>query len=1719
MRVAIERCPERRTLTGYKVKIYRKIMMNKKIRVAGLVLVLSFLLCSGFWQRQGQADGESGSGLTQLFSPAVASGRFGIAPRPTTAELLSTITVTNTGDGPANAANCPGPNCRLRDAVAKATAGDTINFSVTGTITLNSGELSIDKNLTINGPGAAQLTVSGNNASRVFRTQLFTDVNLNGMTIANGSVSDSGGGIYNADTLTVMNCTLSGNSADDGAGIFSIGGLNEDTLTVTNCTVSGNSAGITGGAIANISGNMTIVNCTVSGNQGGGIFNGVDQTLTMTGSTISGNSNTGHSGGLFNAGDAFLTNCTISGNSTPGNGGGIYNGDGVFTVHRSLFLTNCTISNNMATGGNSEGGGIYNASSVIRARNTIIAGNTAIFRRADFSGSLSSLGHNLIGDAVGVPISGDTVGNLRNVGAALGPLANNGGATQTHALSYCSPAINGGAEVTTLAGAINSTATTITLADARAFPGLGGFIIQIDNEQMLITGKVGNQLTVTRGTNSTTAAAHGDGAGVNPAFDQRGAGFSRQLGGAPDIGAFEGQSGVPAPLVVANNNDSGPGSLREAIANASQCTTITFANGISFITLTSAELMIDKSLTINGPGANLLTISGNGAQRVFTVNRGTNVVLNGLTIANGAAGSNDGGGISNNGYLTVSNSTITGNSADDGGGIHNTGILTVSNSTITGNSASTGGGIDDISSFSSTLTNCTLSGNVATSTGGALIVFSNASTMTLTNCTLSGNQAGFGGGISISSGTVNTRNTLIAGNTASSSGPDVRGTLTSQGHNLIGNDSGVTITPMTGDQIGTAAAPINPLLGPLANNGGPMQTRALLPGSPAINTGDNCVTQLGGCLTTPLTTDQRGTGFNRLVGSAVDIGSFEQAANAAPTFTPVAAISRQLGSPAGAAVTVGTVSDTQTAAGSLTVTQIAGGTATGITVTGITNTNGTITAMVSASCSATAGTVRFQVSDGSLTGTGDLQVNVTANTAPTLTYGNISVNTGASTTNSPTSATDNGSITTYVVQSQGTYTGTISVNASGVVSISNAAPAGNHTITIRATDNCGATTNAQFTLTVNTTNTAPTFTPAAAISRQQGSSTGASVMVGTVSDTQTAAGSLTVTQIAGGSATGITITGITNTAGTITAVVTASCTATAGTVRFQVSDGSLTGTGDLTVNVNANTAPALSYGNISVSASGSTSNSPVTASDNGSITGYVVQSQGTYTGTISVNASGVVSFSNAAPAGNHTISIRATDNCSATTDALFTLTVNSTNTTPTFTPATAISRQQGSAAGAAVTVGTVSDAQTAAGSLTVIQIAGGTATGITVTSITNTGGTITATVSASCSATTGTVRFRVSDGSLTGTGDLQVNVTANTAPTVGVYPNTLIAPGGSTTVTPSVAPADNGAIASITATATPNSFTGTLTANTQTGSLMITGANPAGTYNITVTLTDNCGAITTRSFMLTINNCAATLSKTAQNFAANGGTGTFTLTINPACQWTAVSNDSGFITIVSPTGQQTGTGTVTFSVASHTSAAPRNGTITVAGQTFTVRQGMLFPDVPVGTNFYDEIGKLSAVGITLGCGQGNYCPDSSVTRQQMAAFLSRALGVFNPPTPGAQRFADVLPDNPFYAFIEELAVRQITLGCGGGNYCPDSSVTREQMAAFVIRALHEPGYVPPLPGMQRFADVPPDNPFYRYIEEMAVRQITLGCDANNYCPTANVTRGQMAAFLVRAFGL
>ena len=265
---------------------------------------------------------------------------------------------------------------------------------------------------------------------------------------------------------------------------------------------------------------------------------------------------------------------------------------------------------------------------------------------------------------------------------------------------------------------------------------------------------------------------------------------------------------------------------------------------------------------------------------------------------------------------------------------------------------------------------------------------------------------------------------------------------------------------------------------------------------------------------------------------------------------------------------------------------------------------------------------------------------------------------------------------------------------------------------------------------------------------------------------------------------------------------------------------------------------------------------------------------------------------------------------------------------------------------------------------------------------------------------------------------------------------------------------------------------------------------------------------------------APTISSSSASFAANGGSGTFNVTSVGTCGWIAESSASWLTITAGSAG--TGNGSVSYSVAPNLTAAIRNATLVVGGQTFTVYQGVNYNDVPIGSLFYDEIGKLSARGITVGCGGGNYCPNDPVTRQEMAAFIMRSKGEFNPPMPLSQRFTDVPAGNTFYNFIDRLAVLGITQGCNPPTntmYCPGSAVTREQMAAFLIRGLGE--FSPPDPASQRFNDVPPANVFYNFIDRLAALNITLGCTPDHmfYCPGNAVTRGEMAAFLVRAFNL
>ena len=261
-------------------------------------------------------------------------------------------------------------------------------------------------------------------------------------------------------------------------------------------------------------------------------------------------------------------------------------------------------------------------------------------------------------------------------------------------------------------------------------------------------------------------------------------------------------------------------------------------------------------------------------------------------------------------------------------------------------------------------------------------------------------------------------------------------------------------------------------------------------------------------------------------------------------------------------------------------------------------------------------------------------------------------------------------------------------------------------------------------------------------------------------------------------------------------------------------------------------------------------------------------------------------------------------------------------------------------------------------------------------------------------------------------------------------------------------------------------------------------------------------------------DCTFVPDPSSRSFAAAGGSGRVVVLVDPGCAWTATSNRPAFLRVISG-ARGTGPGVVEFSLAPNRRGKRRQGTLRIAAASLTVTQGAAFADVPPTDPAAREIGRLSARGITLGCGGEDYCPDQVVTQGELAELLIKAVGQPNPPQPATQRFIDVPPTSPFYPFVEQMALRHITLGCGGGNYCPQAAVPREQMAALVLRSLGE--FDPPPPAMQRFLDVPPSNPFYAFIEEMAVRGLAVECGCDVFCPSVPLTRREAAQFLVRAF--
>jgi hypothetical protein len=791
------------------------------------------------------------------------------------ATAQNTIEVTNTDDS--------GPGS-LRQAIADAnsTAGaDIINFTGATFTDFPPDEINIQSELpqffggetTINGPGANKLTIRrpGTATSNygIMRIDSSANVTVRGVTITGGrDPSPSlGGGIRNDGTLTLIQVTVSGNTATFGGGIYNTG-----TLTLSQATVSSNT--------------------------GGGIYNA--------------------GGTRLGSGNLKLTQATVSGNTATTRDGG-----GIVSYSGTLVISQTTISGNTAR----SGGGIARFDGgTLTMSNSLIVGNSATTNN-EIRGAITT---NQGGNLTAIP-NGSTISNI------LAPLASNGGPTQTHELVVGSPAINRGVTANTPADALDLDGD-LNITEPVPFDQRGvGFARQIDIVDMgaiefgstislaatdeiaaeeasntatftftrsnsigaltvnyvtddsstasasdyTLSGTAG-QVTFADGSSTATVTLTATVETLNSSEIAETLSLSIAPGsgyiiGTPDtVTATIAQNG----FIVVNTNDAGEGSLRLAILNSNGIVgpeTITF-EGETFTNATAYVIDIQSQLpaftgetTVMGPGADKLTIrrpsTATSEYRIMQVDTGANVTVSGVTITGGRDLS--GGGILNRGTLTLIQAAVSGNAATSGpgGGINNSRTLTLIQTVVSGNGSTSGsgGGVYNVDTL--LLIQTTISGNTAFSLGGGIQNL--GFTLRLIQSTVSGNTAasGRGGGISSLTRPLTLSNTLIVGNTARIT-PEVESRfITDQGGNLTSIPSGSTISD---------------ILSPLANNGGPTQTHALVAGSPAINRGATDIIpidtlDLDGDLniTEPVPFDQRGIGFVRQIDT-VDIGAFEQ---------------------------------------------------------------------------------------------------------------------------------------------------------------------------------------------------------------------------------------------------------------------------------------------------------------------------------------------------------------------------------------------------------------------------------------------------------------------------------------------------------------------------------------------------------------------------------------------------------------------------------------------------------------------------------------------------------------------------------------------------------------------------------------------------------------------------------------------------------------------------
>ncbi|MBL8214482.1 MAG: S-layer homology domain-containing protein [Bryobacterales bacterium] len=323
------------------------------------------------------------------------------------------------------------------------------------------------------------------------------------------------------------------------------------------------------------------------------------------------------------------------------------------------------------------------------------------------------------------------------------------------------------------------------------------------------------------------------------------------------------------------------------------------------------------------------------------------------------------------------------------------------------------------------------------------------------------------------------------------------------------------------------------------------------------------------------------------------------------------------------------------------------------------------------------------------------------------------------------------------------------------------------------------------------------------------------------------------------------------------------------------------------------------------------------------------------------------------------------------------------------------------------------------------------------------------------------------------------------------------------------------------------------TAVANAGWITVTGT-PPGTGNGTVRyqVAANTGAARSATVMVggvahivmqAPANCTYSVTGPAALLANTAGSYTVNVSTQPGCAWQAVSESTWLTLGTSRSGS--GPGSFPFTASANSSTTPRPGTLSVAGQSLRYLQsgsGMSqFTDVAASHPFLEYINFLKVQAITTGCSGSAtmYCPEDAMTRAEMAAFLVRALLGENFTSGSTPYFADVPAGHAAFRYIQKLKELGVTNGCTAATYCPDATVTRGQMAAFVVRAVlgvTATDLFPYTPSPY-FTDIPSAHPFFAYIQKLRELGITTGCTATTYCGEDGNTRGQMAVFVTRAF--